>query len=57
MMTIRVLELDEQLKVGTDDLLAVCTLLAIPANSRVSCLSPEHIKKLTAYYQEELEKK
>ena len=56
-MTIRVLELAEQLKVGTDDLLAVCTLLEIPATSRISCLSPEHIKKLTAYYQEELEKK
>ena len=56
-MTIRVLELAEQLKVGTDDLLAVCTLLEIPATSRISCLSPEHIKKLRAYYQEELEKK
>ncbi|WP_320677028.1 translation initiation factor IF-2 N-terminal domain-containing protein [Prochlorococcus sp. MIT 1300] len=51
-MTIRVLELAEKLKVGTDDLLAVCTLLEIPATSRISCLSPEHIKKLTAYYQE-----
>ena len=56
-MTIRVLELAEQLKVGTDDLLAVCTLLEIPATSRISCLSSEHIKKLSAYYQEELEKK
>ena len=56
-MTIRVLELAEKLKVGTDDLLAVCTLLEIPATSRISCLSSEHIKKLTAYYQEELEKK
>ena len=56
-MTIRVLELAEQLKVGTDDLLAVCTLLEIPATSRISCLSPEHIQKLMAYYQEELEKK
>ena len=51
-MTIRVLELAEQLKVGTDDLLAVCTLLEIPATSRISCLSPEHIKKLTSYYKE-----
>jgi len=56
-MTIRVLELAEQLKVGTDDLLAVCTLLEIPATSRISCLSPEHIKRLKAYYQEELEQK
>ena len=51
-MTIRVLELAEQLKVGTDDLLAVCTLLEIPATSRISCLSPEHIQKLTDYYLE-----
>ena len=51
-MTIRVLELAEQLKVGTDDLLAVCTLLEIPATSRISCLSPEYIKKLIAYYKE-----
>ena len=50
-MTIRVLQLAEQLKFGTDDLLAVCTLLEIPATSRISCLSPEHIKKLTAYYE------
>jgi len=51
-MIIRVLELAEQLNIGTDDLLAVCTLLEIPATSRISCLSPEHIKKLTVYYQE-----
>ena len=44
-MTLRVLELAEQLKVGTDDLLAVCTLLEIPATSRISCLSPKHILK------------
>jgi len=56
-MKIRVLELAEQLKVGMDDLLAVCTLLEIPATSRISCLSPEHIKRLKAYYQEELEQK
>ena len=50
-MTIRVLELAERLKVGTDDLLAVCTLLEIPATSRISCLNAEHIQKLTAYYK------
>ena len=55
-MTIRVLELAEQLKVGTDDLLAVCTLLEIPATSRISCLSPVHIKKLRDYYIEQLNK-
>ena len=54
-MKIRVLELAEQLKVGMDDLLGVCTLLEIPATSRISCLSPEHIKKLAIYYKKESE--
>ena len=53
-MSVRVLELAEQLEVGTDDLLAVCTLLEIPATSRVSCLSPVQIKKLRDYYIEQL---
>ena len=52
-MTIRVLELAEQLKVGTDDLLAVCMVLEIPATSRISCLAPEHIKKLSEHYKQE----
>ena len=51
MMTIRVLELAEQLKVGTDDLLAVFTLLKIPATSRISCLNFAQIKRLKAYYK------
>ena len=50
-MTIRVLELAEKLKVGTDDVLAVCALLEIPATSRISCLTNEHIKKLIEYHQ------
>ena len=55
-MTIRVLELAEQLEVGTDDLIAVCTFQEIPATSRISCLSPEQIQKLTVYYIEKSEK-
>ncbi len=51
-MMLRVIELAEQLKVDTDDLLVTCTLLKIPATSRISCLAPEHIKQLMAYYQE-----
>ncbi len=51
MMTFRVIELAEQLKVDTDNLLAICSLLEIPATSRISCLSPEHIKRLKTYYQ------
>ena len=50
-MTIRVIELSEKLKVGTDELLAVCALLEIPATSRISCLNKEHIKKLIDYLQ------
>ncbi len=53
----RVLELSEQLKVDTDDLLAVCTLLEIPATSRISCLSQEQIKKLMFFYQQKPEEK
>ena len=52
-MVVRVLELSQQLKVGIDDLLAVCTLLEIPATTRISCLSPEHIQKLRDYYIEQ----
>jgi len=48
-MTIRVLELAEQLEVVADDLIAVCALLEIPATSRISCLNKEHIKKLIDY--------
>ena len=51
-MTIRVLELAEQLKVGTDDLLAVCTLLEIPATSMISCLNTEQVERLNDYYKE-----
>ena len=50
-MTIRILELAKKLKVGTDELLAVCALLEIPATSRISCLTHEQIKKLTDYHQ------
>ena len=51
-MTLRVLELAEQLKVGTDDLIAVCTLLEIPATSRISCLTNEQIQRLTDFYEQ-----
>ncbi|WP_320667470.1 hypothetical protein [Prochlorococcus sp. MIT 1307] len=32
-------------------MLADCALLEIPATSRISCLTNEHIKKLTDYHQ------
>ena len=50
-MTIRVLELAEKLKVDTADLIAACALLEIPATSRISCLSPEHVERLNDYYK------
>ena len=48
---IRVLELAEQLKVGTDDLLSVCTILKIPATSRISLISNDNIQRLLFFYQ------
>ncbi len=48
----RILELAEQLRTTTDDLLAVCALLEIPVTSRISCLTDEHVQNLTTYYQE-----
>ena len=45
------LELAKKLKVGTDDLLAACALLEIPATSRISCLTHKQIKKLIDYHQ------
>ena len=49
--SLRVLELAEKLNVGTNDLIAVCTLLDIPASSRISCLTNQHAKKLIEYYK------
>ena len=49
--SLRVIEIAKRLNKNTDDVIAVCILLNIPANSRISCLSDEHVKKLTAYYK------
>ena len=43
---IRVLELSKQLNIDADELLALCALLKIPATSRISCLSEEHINEI-----------
>ena len=50
--SLRVLELAEKLKRNTDDVIAVCVLLDIPATSRISYLTDEHVQKLTSYYKE-----
>ncbi len=48
---LRVLELSQELRVDSDDLIAVCALLDIPANSRISCLADEDVQKLIEYYK------
>ncbi len=45
-MTIRVLELADQLKVGIDDLLAVCTLVCLRLKSSYRVISFEYTSKL-----------
>ncbi len=50
--TTRVLELSEQLQKNADDIIAICVLLDIPANSRISCLSNEDVQKIIDYSQE-----
>ena len=51
---LRVLELSEQLQKNADDIIAICVLLDIPANSRISCLSNENAQKIIDYYKENL---
>ena len=48
MKGLRVLELSEALTVNSTDLLAVCEILKIKATSRLSMLSFEESKKITA---------
>ena len=48
-MTIRVLELAKKLKIGSDDLLAICVLLDIPATSSISCLTSLQAKVVSDY--------
>ncbi len=50
-MSIRVIELATKLEVETSDLIAVCVLLQIQANTRISCLSREQEQVLINYYK------
>ena len=50
---IRVLELSKQLRVEANELLSLCALLQIPATSRISCLSDDHIKQIKKKLKEE----
>ena len=50
--SLRVLELSEQIQKSTDDIIAICALLDIPATSRISCLTEENAQKIIGYYKE-----
>jgi len=50
-LDMRILELAEELKVEISDMIAVCILLEIPASSRISCLTKDHIEQLVHYYE------
>ena len=49
--SLRLLEFSEEIGIDIDDLISVCNLLDIPASSRISCLSHEHVEKLIEYYK------
>ena len=51
MKGLRVLELSEALNLDSSDILAVCAILKIKANSRLSMISFEECKKITDYYE------
>ena len=52
MKGLRVLELSEAFNVDSSNLLAVCAILKIKATSRLSMLSFDECKKITAYYKD-----
>ena len=49
---LRVKELAEVLNVDSPEIIAICTLLKIPASSPLSSLSVEQSKKIIDYIQE-----
>jgi hypothetical protein len=48
---LRVKELAKLLRVDSDEIIATCTLLKIPASSPISSLSVEQSKKIIDYIQ------
>ena len=48
---LRVKELSEALKVDSAEIIAVCSLLKIPASSNLSSLSIEHCQKIIKYLE------
>ncbi len=49
--SLRDIELSERIQKSTDDIIAICALLDIPATSRVSCLTDENAQKIIDYYK------
>ena len=50
---LRVKELAKALNVDSPEIIAICTVLKIPASSPLSSLSVEQSKKIIEYIQEE----
>ena len=48
---LRVKELAEALEVSSPEIIAICTLLKIPASSRLSILSIEQCKEIIDYLE------
>ena len=48
---LRVKELSEALNQQTEDVIAVCSILGIQANSPLTSLSIEQCKRVTDYYE------
>ena len=51
MKGLRVLELAQALEADYSDIIAICAILNITANTRLSTLSFEDCKKITDYYE------
>ena len=50
-MKLRVKEIAEALDTEVSDIIAICAILKLPANSSISSLSIENAKKITDYYE------
>ena len=50
-MKIRVNELAQALNTDPADVIAVCTILKLPVNSRISSLSLDQAKTITDYFE------
>ena len=53
---LRVKELAEAMSVETEDIITICIMLNIPANSPLSSLTITQCKQITDYYEDETTK-